>query len=99
MLEDEQLNVLKEIDVWLGNRECEITSPCVSVSMGPAYSLIQGRALIKAREVAAKCQQLLRSKEQDERTIRKLTREVRDYQTRMTSDKDNALATEAYLEE
>ena len=99
MLEDEQLNVLKEIDVWLGDRECEITSPCVSISMGPAYSLTQGRALIKAREVAAKCQLLLRSKEQDGRTIRKLTREVRDYQRRMASDKDNALATEACLEE
>ena len=93
MLEDEQLNVLKEIDVWLGDRECEITSPCVSISMGPAYSLIQGKALRKAREVAAKCQQLLRSKEQDGRINRKSAREVRDYQP----DKDSALATEAYL--
>ena len=83
--------------MWLGDREAEITSPCVSVSMGSDYSPIPGTALIKAREVAAKCQQLLRSKEQDGRTIRQLKREVQDYQTRMVCDKDNALAAELYL--
>ena len=94
MLEDEEVDVLKEIDVWLGNLEAEITitSPCVSVSTGSTYSLIQGRALRKAREVAAKCQHFLRSKEQDGRT-RKSAREIRDYH----SDKDNALATDASL--
>ena len=93
MPDDQQVKVLEEIDAWLGDREAEITSLCVSVSMGPAHSPIQGMALIKAREAAVKCQQLLRSKEQDGRIIRKLAREVRDYQ----SDKDNALASEAYL--
>lgn len=89
---DQQVKVLEEIDVWLGDREAEITSPCVSVSMGSDYSPMQGTALIKAREVAAKCQQLLRSKEQDERTIRELKREVQDY-----TPMDNALAAELYL--
>ena len=95
MLEDGEVNVLKEIDAWLGNLEAEITitSPCVFVSMGSTYSHIQGRALRKAREVATKCQQLLRSKEQDGRINRKSAREVRDYQP----DKGSALATEAYL--
>ena len=54
-------------------------------------------ALIKAREAAAKFQQLLKSKEQDERTIRELKREVRVQQTRTMYDKDNALATEVYF--
>jgi hypothetical protein len=89
--EDEQVNVLEEIDVWLDDREVEITSPCVSLFKG------SGKALRKAREVVAKCQQLLRSKEQDRRTIRELTREVRDYQMRIASDSDNAVATEASL--
>ena len=93
MPDNQQVKVLEEIDAWLSDWEAEKTSPCVSVSMGPAYSYIQGMALIKAHEAAVKCQQLLRNKEQDGRIIRKLVREVRDYQ----SDKDNALATEAYL--
>jgi hypothetical protein len=97
--DDEQVDVLEEIDVWLDDRgrEVEITSPCVSLFMGSAYPLIQGKVLKKAREMAAKCQQLLRSKEHDGRTIRELTSEVRDYQKRMASDKDNALAIEASL--
>jgi hypothetical protein len=95
--DDEQVDVLEEIDVWLDDREVEIASPCVSLFVGSAYPLIQGKALRKAREMAAKCQQLLRSKEHDGRTIRELTREVRDYQKRMASDKDNALAIEASL--
>ena len=65
--------------------------------MGSAYSSSQGMALIKAREAAAKFQQLLKSKEQDERTIRELKKEVRVQQTRTMYDKDNALATEVYL--
>ena len=95
--DDEQVNVLEEIDVWLDEREAEITSPCLSLSMRPTFPLIHGKALRKAREAAVKCQQLLRSKEQDRRTIRELERDVGDYQTRMASDKDNALATEASL--
>jgi len=89
--DDEQVDVLEEIDVWLDDREAEIMSPCVSLSMGSAYPLIQGMALRKAREVGVKCQQLLRSKEQDRRTIRELKSEVHDYQTRMVYFKDNAL--------
>lgn len=84
MPNDQQVKVLEEIDVWLGDRELP-------------YSPIQGMALIKAREAVVECQQLLRSKEQDGRTIRELQREFRDYQTRMVSDNDNALATEVYL--
>ena len=91
---DQQVKVLEEIDSWLGDREA---GPCISVSMGSAYFSSQGMALIKAREVAAKFQQLLRSKEQDGRTIRELKREVRVQQTRTMYDKDNALATEVYL--
>ena len=91
---DQQVKVLEEIDLWLGDREA---GPCVSVSMGSNYSPIQGMALIKAREAAAKFQLLLRSKEQDGRTIKELKREVREHQTRMMYDKDNALATEVYL--
>ena len=94
---DQQVKVLEEIDVWLGDREAEITSPCVSVFMGSDYSPIQGMALIKAREVAAKFQQLLRCKEQDGRIIKELKREAQDYQARMVCDKDNALAAELYL--
>ena len=97
MPNDEQVRVLEEIDAWLGDREAEITSPCVSVSMGSAYSSIQGMALIKAREASSKCQQLLRNKEQDVRTIRELEREVRDSQTQMLNDKGYALATEVYF--
>ena len=91
MPDDEQVDVLEEIDVWLDDREAEIMSPCVSLSMWSAYPLIQGKALRKAREVGAKCQQLMRSKEQDGRTIRELRSEVRDYQTQMVHFKDNAL--------
>ena len=94
---DQQVKVLEEIDVWLGDREAEITSPCVSVSTGSYYSPIQGMALINAREVAAKFQQLLRSKEQDGRIIKELKREAQDYQARMACDKENALAAELYL--
>ena len=97
MPNDQQVKVLEEIDLWLGDREAEITSPCVYVSMGSDYSPMQGMALIKAREVAAKCQQLLRSEQQDGRTIRELKSEVRDCQTQMVCDKDNALAAELYL--
>ena len=78
MPHDEQVNVLEEIDMWLGDQAAEITSPWVSVSTRSAYSPIQGMA--KAREAAARCQQLLRSKQQDGRIIRKLAREVREYQ-------------------
>ena len=63
MPDDQQVEVLEEIDAWLGDREAEITSPCVSVPMGPTYSPTQGMALIKAREAAVKCQQLLRNKD------------------------------------
>jgi len=95
--DDEQVDVLEEINMWLGDREAEMTSHRVSLSMGSAYPLIYGKALRKARDVGTKCQQLLRSREQDRRTIRELEREVGDYQTRMASDKDNALVTEASL--
>ena len=74
VLENEEVNVLKEVDGWLGDLEAEmpIMNPCISLSMESTYSLIQARAIRKAHEVAAKCQQLLRSEGQDGRIMREV---------------------------